>query len=188
MLALKIKLTQGQMAIVDAADYLKVADYTWCVSGFSPRYAARGTPCDASGRSTTVMMHRQIMDAQPGQWVKHINGDGLDNRRENLEIRTYGETPTKIELSQGKVAIVDACDFGRVAQYTWSARRSVNTWYAVRKTPSEKGCKRREVYMHREILDAREGEWVRHISENGLDNRKVNLKLRTHGETLGYAK
>lgn len=36
----------------------------------------------------TVFMHRQITQATPEQEVHHKNGNTLDNRRENLELKT----------------------------------------------------------------------------------------------------
>lgn len=36
-------------------------------------------------------MHRYIMNAQPGQVIDHINGDKLDNRRENLRFVTTSQ-------------------------------------------------------------------------------------------------
>lgn len=37
------------------------------------------------------MMHRLIMEAKQQQKVDHINGDGLDNRKENLRFATTSE-------------------------------------------------------------------------------------------------
>jgi type IV secretory pathway VirD2 relaxase len=51
---------------------------------------ARAT-INRGGRYQYVYMHRLVMDAPPGHVVDHINGDTLDNRRENLRIITAQE-------------------------------------------------------------------------------------------------
>lgn len=85
-----------------------------------------------------------------------------------------------IELTQGKVAIVDDCDYERlVAMGSWY----FHLGYAVRKErlPNGKG---HNVRMHRSILDAQDGIHVDHINGDKLDNRRSNLRLCTHVENL----
>lgn len=90
--------------------------------------------------------------------------------------------PKKIPLTQDKFAIVDDEDFERLNQYKWCAKK---TWrkkykdyfYAVR-TVKIKGRKLM-VFMHREILGLSYGnkKLSDHKNHNGLDNRKINLRV-----------
>lgn len=81
----------------------------------------------------------------------------------------------EIPLTQGKVALVDDEDYDSLCGHRWYAKKSPygNTWYAGRK------INRRPVLMHRVILKAPSGIPVDHENGNGLDNRKVNLRLST---------
>jgi len=86
-----INLTQGQSTQVDDEDFEKLNKYKWfawfCKSTNS-YYAIRqtkGTP------QIVVRMHREVVNCPKGKVVDHINGDTLDNRKENLRICTQGE-------------------------------------------------------------------------------------------------
>jgi hypothetical protein len=45
----------------------------------------------SSGKQVAILMHRLITKAPPGMVVDHINHDGLDNRRCNLQVCTHQE-------------------------------------------------------------------------------------------------
>ncbi|MHC4636877.1 MAG: HNH endonuclease [Planctomycetota bacterium] len=91
----------------------------------------------------------------------------------------YGRETRLISLGMGKFAMVDADDYPRLAQHTWSIKRDGTTCYAARFTVKS-GRYRKEVrLMHREVFTAGKGMFVDHINGNGLDNRKVNLREAT---------
>jgi hypothetical protein len=78
-----VPLTKGKFAIVDAADYERVSRYKWCASGSGDRwYAVR------NDRGRHVSMHRFLIGAPKGMVVDHIDGNGLNNRQNNLRICT----------------------------------------------------------------------------------------------------
>src|SRR5688572_30330893 len=73
-------------------------------------------------------------------------------------------TPYKeIPLTKGKVALVDAEDYERVAQCAWIARLDDNVWYAERGRQSRR--------MHRFILNLpADTPKVDHKDGDGLNN------------------
>jgi hypothetical protein len=79
----RIPLTQGKFSEVDEVDYERVAEFRWhAFKVHNTWYAASGGP----NKGQRTYLHRFIMDAPVGKEVDHINGDGLDNRKENLRI------------------------------------------------------------------------------------------------------
>ena len=80
----------------------------------------------------------------------------------------------KIELTQGKFAIVDDGDFEWLNQHKWSAQKGRNTYYAIRGV-RENG-KHKRIYMHIEILGKKNGLQIDHMNGNGIDNRRTNLR------------
>lgn len=78
----------------------------------------------------------------------------------------------EIELTRGKVAIVDDVDFDWLNQWKWYCSER---GYAARRT-YDKGH-REMVRMHRVIINAVEGEFVDHINCDQLDNRRSNLRI-----------
>jgi hypothetical protein len=89
-----IPLTRGKFAVVDDEDFDELSRYNWhCVTSKKSQtiYAARtATQAERmSGAPKFIKMHRQITMAPPRQRIDHKDGDGLNNRRDNLRFATH---------------------------------------------------------------------------------------------------
>lgn len=78
----------------------------------------------------------------------------------------------EIILTKGNVAIVDDEDYDEISKYKW---RTQGDSYAAR-DEWEFGV-RKQIYMHREVMEAKDKEVVDHINHNTLDNRRENLRV-----------
>lgn len=77
-----VPLTQGQNAIVDAADFEWLSKWHWNAHWNKKTksfYAEKDVRFDG-----VAAMHRTILGCTKGEGVDHRNGDTLDNRRENI--------------------------------------------------------------------------------------------------------
>ncbi len=75
-------------AVVDAEDLDRVSKFTWGRSS-APRSLTNYARASVNGRQQ--FLHRFIMNAQPGTEINHIDGNGLNNKKSNLEFVTRSE-------------------------------------------------------------------------------------------------
>jgi hypothetical protein len=98
--------------------------------------------------------------------------------------KLYGYTFRRIKLTKGQLtgtnpavkrfAIVDPEDYQKLSECDWQyVENTTRSYYAAH---IEGG---KIVYMHRVIINAPVGSIVDHRYGNGLDNRKVNLRIVT---------
>ena len=86
-----IELTQGQVALVDDADFDYLNQWKWrfVADKRNPQYTGYALRnIMVGGKETTIRMHREILGLVSGDGLcaDHINSNGLDNRRTNLRI------------------------------------------------------------------------------------------------------
>jgi hypothetical protein len=93
-----LKLTRNRYALIDTSDYLSINSHRWYASehkvGLS-NYVLCGITLQ-SGKRGILSIHRLLTNAPLGLVVDHINGNGLDNRRENLRVVTHRENMQNI--------------------------------------------------------------------------------------------
>lgn len=91
----KIKLTQGQFALVDDADFAAINQWKWQAHWskvIESNYAMRRLHnAECIKRESSISMSRQIMRLRKGdkRVVDHLNHNTLDNRRCNLKVTSY---------------------------------------------------------------------------------------------------
>jgi len=90
-----VPLTKGYEAIISACDVQLVASKNWFVNiqvrkngTISNAYAVRMVASECGGRKMEFM-HRVISKTPTGMYCDHIDGNGLNNLRENLRNVTH---------------------------------------------------------------------------------------------------
>lgn len=126
----QVVLYGGEVALIDDEDLAVLSGYRWAAhrKGHFGIYAE--AYCRGSKPQRYISMHRLIM----GERVDHINGNGLDNRRQNLRPATIAEN-SRNKRKQTKAATSRFKGVSRDKK-TWRAeielngRRSRLGWFA----------------------------------------------------------
>lgn len=87
-----LTLSKNQVCIVDDADFEFLSEYSWYANWQGNKfYATTGLYDPDTQKTTQLRMHTLLMQPPAGMVVDHINGNSLDNRRENLRVCTQSE-------------------------------------------------------------------------------------------------
>jgi hypothetical protein len=82
-----IKLTQGLVTMVDDEEYEELNKHKWCALRRGNTFYALRAEC-SNGKHKAILMHREIIQNHSKLPTDHIDGDGLNNCKENLRIVT----------------------------------------------------------------------------------------------------
>lgn len=92
-----LNLTKGQKALVDNDIYSQIGGLRWqAVQAGSTFYASRGLARGKARKTRVLYLHHFVIGVtrlprELGLCVDHINGNTLDNQRENLRVVTFSE-------------------------------------------------------------------------------------------------
>ena len=130
----KIKLTKGKFVIVDDEDFERLNQFQW----FYNMYAKRNKKMAES--IIDWRMHWDIIGRpKKGFVVDHINGDRLDNRKENLRICTQSENQQNRKVHRnGKLAgVMINRSKGKTYYYAHKTIKGKSVILGKGKTPEE---------------------------------------------------
>ncbi len=114
----RIVLNDGSECHVDPADVPLVVSIVW--HRHKGRYTDYARGITPAGR---VFMHNLLMGARDGFRVDHANGDGLDNRRENMRWATKAQNTANSRKRRGKSGYRGVTQGAR--SYRWAVTVSV---------------------------------------------------------------
>lgn len=113
-----VPLTRGKFAKVDEDDFVDVSRWNWTYW------------CDRSGREYAIrgeslFLHRYLTGVGSDEKIDHKNGDGLDNRRENLRIASSSENNRNRRKKSGAASRYKGVSehYGKWSATIWSGRK-----------------------------------------------------------------
>jgi len=134
---------------------------------------------DAENKPPLCGSRSMVDDPIPGCFVQSQSTD-LPRSTEHPRMGFFMENfmIQKLELFGGGFTLIDEDDFEWLSKWKWRkdgryVRRSVGL---------------KKIFMHRQILGAKEGQFVDHINGDPFDNRKKNLRFATCSQNGGNSK
>ena len=148
-MAIKIPLTKGETAIVSEEDK-DLAQWSWRLCDSNRKRLGDHHTCYAKcfinlahaeagpyEYAQTKRLHRVIMERMIGrplarrEHTDHINGNGLDNRRENLRLVSNSQN----RMNSRKPLAREGSSYGKISKYKGVSRKRkrngdfASTWY-----------------------------------------------------------
>lgn len=91
---------KNNVVLIDDEDYERVIQYHWYVRQRHKIIYVEKSYWN-EGKAKHQSLHRFILNALPGQYIDHINGNGLDNRRSNIRFCTIEQNQQNRKKESG---------------------------------------------------------------------------------------
>lgn len=120
-----ISLSKGQVAFVDDEDFEILSSMKWhlCFGAARKQYAAHSIFL-GKDNVKTALMHRVILNAPPERHVDHIDGNGLNNQKQNLRLCNRSENMCNQKVRKDSEAGIRGVRFHKRIK-RWQARIQV---------------------------------------------------------------
>lgn len=95
-----IIVIDGYNVLIDKEDFEKIKNYDWHISTHDIPNKLYYFRCQKGEQ--TVRLHREIMGCtyKDGREVDHINGDTLDNRKQNLRVCSHSQNGKNMKINK----------------------------------------------------------------------------------------
>ena len=115
----KIDLGQEKFALVDNIDYDKVVNYPYKWRAFSKNniWYARAY----MSKNSCIRMHRFILNAKAGEQIDHIDGNGLNNCRDNLRFVNNSQQHMNQRKTKNSLSLYKGVDYYKTKK-KWRAK------------------------------------------------------------------
>ena len=113
----ELLLNNGKTTLIDKEDYEFLSQYKWRESSYG--YAIRDV---FNPHHTTRFLHQDLVQTKEGMQLDHINGDKLDNRRDNLREVTPQQNMMNKPVEKGTVSGYKGVTRSNKGGKTWRAR------------------------------------------------------------------
>ncbi len=121
----QIPLSKGTFALVDDEDFEELNKHKW-FNNYG--YAVRNVVIPNSKRRRLLPMHRVVAKTPNGLFTDHINGNGLDNQKNNLRFCTTAQNIRNRGLAVNNKSGYKGVHFSK----------STNRWIAQIRIPNRK--------------------------------------------------
>jgi hypothetical protein len=145
--------------------------YGYCHCGCGKQTPIATKTCNPEGR-------------RAGEPCPFLTGHrGVSLRPDDVHAVVDGKPCVWIALTQGKFSLVDAADYETVKAWKWHTYHKRGRFYAVRSADEDQP--HNPVGMHQQLMGVRgRAALVDHMSGDGLDNRRHNLRLCTNAQNV----
>lgn len=135
----ELQLTNGGVTLVDDDIYEQIKIYNWRRDKLANHVVRTTGP---KQHRKIMRLHRFVMNAQKGQIVDHINGNVLDNRKENLRFASKSTNGmNRLKQANNKSGYKGVCYHKSakkwVAQLTVSGKRVINSFHETAEEAAE---------------------------------------------------